>query len=263
VEANGVALHFLEWGPPNAPVVCFLHGGSAHAHWFDRVITPLIGRGHVIALDQRGHGESAWPVPAAYATEDFVADLLGVMDALGWRRLSLVGHSMGGHNAMAFSAWHPERVERLVVLDSRPAIPAERLGMMHRRGERGPRRHPSAAAAVAAFRLLPRETVAAPAFIAHLARASVVGRDGGWISRFDPAANGVRQPHDLWPHLPRIAAPTLILRAALSPVLPAEMAESLRRAIPGSRLVELPGAYHHLPLDRPDAVAEALAHFLL
>lgn len=262
---NGLTLHALEWAAPGAPGLCFLHGGSAHGHWFDGVITPFIGRYHVIALDQRGHGDSTWPTPPAYATEDFVSDLLGVMDALGWARMTVVGHSMGGANSMALAAWHPERVERLVILDSRPAIPPERLGMMHQRGARAlrsPRRHPTPDAAIASFRLLPRDTVANPEFLAHLARVGIVERDGGFSYRFDPAANGSRRPHDMWPHLSRISAPTLILRAEKSPVLPVEMAASLRAAIPGARLVEIPGAYHHLTLDRPREVAAALAAFI-
>ena len=265
LSVNGLCLHALEWARPGAPGLCFLHGGSAHGHWFDRVVLPFVGRYHVIALDQRGHGESDWPKPPAYATEDFVADLLGVMDAMGWRRMTVVGHSMGGANAMALSAWHPERVEKLVIVDSRPSIPAERLGVMHERGARAlraPRRHATPESAVASFRLLPRETVADPALLAHVARAGIAERDGGFSFRFDPQANGSRRPHDMWPHLPRIVAPTLLLRAELSPVLTADMADAMRKAIPDVRLVTIPGAYHHLTLDQPAAFVSAASEFL-
>jgi pimeloyl-ACP methyl ester carboxylesterase len=259
-------LHALEWAAPGAPGLCFLHGGSAHGHWFDGVIAPFIGRYHVIALDQRGHGESTWPTPPAYATEDFVSDLLGVMDALGWARMTVVGHSMGGANSMALAAWHPERVGRLVILDSRPAIPPERLGMMHQRGARAlrsPRRHPTPDAAIASFRLLPRDTVADPEFLAHMARVGIVERDGGFSYRFDPAANGSRRPHDMWPHLSRIRAPTLVVRAGNSGVLTPDMAESMLTAIPDVRLVEVPDAYHHVTLDQPEGFVRAVEEFLL
>lgn len=124
---RGLRLHLLEWGEPGHPALAFLHGGSAHAHWFDAVAPAFADRFHVVALDQRGHGLSAWPRPPAYATEDFAADLLGVLDALGWSGAVVAGHSMGGHVAMAFAAWHPERVRALVVIDARPSIPEERL----------------------------------------------------------------------------------------------------------------------------------------
>jgi pimeloyl-ACP methyl ester carboxylesterase len=216
----------------------------------------------VIALDQRGHGESGWASPPAYGTEDFAADLRGVMEALGWERMGLVGHSMGGHNAMAFAAWHPERLWALSIVDSRPAIPPERVEAMHRRGQRGPFPHVSLEGALESFRLLPPETTADPALLAHLAREGIVERDGRYVYRFDPACNGSRRPVDAWPLLPRITAPTLIVRGEHSPVLPRPMAEDLARAIPGARLAEIAGAYHHLVLDAPEAFTRVLAGFL-
>ena len=188
------------------------------------------------------------------------------MDVLRWPRMTVVGHSMGGANAMGLSAWRPERVERLVIVDSRPSIPPERLGVMHERGARAlrtPRRHPTVESAVASFRLLPRETVADPGLLEHVARAGIVERAGGFSYRFDPAANGARRPHDLWPDLPRITAPTLLLRAALSPVLTADMAATMLKLIPDVRFVEVPNAYHHVTLDQPEAFVERVRDFLL
>jgi pimeloyl-ACP methyl ester carboxylesterase len=266
ITVNGLSLHMLEWPAPGAPGILFLHGGAAHSHWFDGVIAPFIGRYHVISLDQRGHGASAWPDPPAYATEDFVSDLVALTQALGWPRMTVVGHSMGGANSMALSAWHPDLVERLVIVDSRPSIPAERLGQMHERGAkalRTPRKHPTPESAIASFRLLPRETVAVPGLLQHVARAGLVDRDGGWRYRFDPAANGFRQPHDLWPHLSKIQAPTLIVRAGLSPVLTTDMAVEMRKLIPDVRFAEVPGAYHHVTLDKPKEFVAAVADFLL
>jgi esterase len=262
LEVRGLTLHYLESGRAGAPTLCFLHGGAAHAHWFDRVTPTFADRCHVIALDQRGHGESAWAEPPAYGTADFTGDLLELMDRLGVDRMTVIGHSMGGHNAMTFAAWHPARVSGLVIIDSRPVIPAERLQVMHARGRRLPRAHPSEEAAVQAFRLLPRETFADPAFLAHLARAGMTRRNGGWGWRFDPATHGNRAPVDAWPLLGRITAPTLIVRGGLSPVLTAEMADRLRASIPGATLVTIPEAYHHLTLDRPTEFTAELSRFL-
>jgi pimeloyl-ACP methyl ester carboxylesterase len=259
---NGLRLHLLESGRPGAPGLCFLHGGAAHAHWFDAVTPAFVDRFHVVALDQRGHGESQWAMPPAYGTEDFVADLLGLMDTMGWARMTVVGHSMGGHNAMTFAAWHPERVAALVIIDSRPAIPPERLDTMHTRGRRIPRVHASEDAAVASFRLLPRDTVANPALLTHIARAGLARRNGGWGWRFDPATHGARRPVDAWPLLGTIAAPTLIVRGGLSPILPPEMADRLRTSIPNATLVTVPNAYHHLTLDAPADFTTALEEFL-
>ncbi len=259
---HGLRLHFLHAGPAGAPPVCFLHGGAAHAHWFDRVIPALVGRFHVISLDQRGHGESQWARPPAYATEDFAGDLLALMDRLGWARMTLVGHSMGGHNAMGFAAWHPERTAGLVVVDARPSLPPASVRRMHERGRRPPRLHASEASAVASFRLLPRDTVADPTLLRHMARAGLARVDGGFTYRFDPTCYGDRRPVDCWPLLPRVSAPALVVRGEHSTVLPADMAARLRETLPRAELVEIPGAYHHLTLDAPAAFAAALDAFL-
>lgn len=262
VVVGGLRLSFLEWGSEGRPVLCFLHGGSAHAHWFDLVTPAFAERFHVVALDQRGHGESQWAEPPAYATQNFAADLLGFIDALGWQRVALIGHSMGGHNSMSFAAWHPDRVSALVIVDSRPLIPTDRLDRLRRRGERTLRPYPTREAAAQSFRLLPRETNADPALLAHLGASGVVEKDGAWVYRFDPASNAERQPADAWTLLDRITAPTLIARGELSPVLPRDMADKLRAAIRSATLVEIPASYHHLVLDNPPAFVQELDKFV-
>jgi pimeloyl-ACP methyl ester carboxylesterase len=262
VVVGGLRLSFLEWGIGGRPAVCFLHGGSAHAHWFDLVTPAFTDRFHVISLDQRGHGESQWAEPPAYATQNFAADLVGVLDVLGLTRVALVGHSMGGHNAMSFAAWHPDRVSALVIVDSRPMIPTDRLDRLRRRGERTLKPYPTREAAAQSFRLLPRETNADAALLAHLGAAGVVERDGAWFYRFDPASNSERHPVDAWTLLDRITAPTLIARGELSPVLPRDMADKLRAAIRNATLVEIPSSYHHLVLDNPAGFVQELDKFL-
>lgn len=262
VRINGLDLHYFEAGPPDAPPVCFLHGGAAHAHWFDHVIPAFTDGFHVISLDQRGHGASAWATPPAYATQDFASDLLALMDHFGWDRMALVGHSMGGHNSMGFAAWHPERVSALVVVDSRPQLPPDRIDRMRERGLRPPRLHPTEDEAVRSFRLLPKETTADPALLQHLARAGLIRTERGYRYRFDPACYANRQPVDCWPLLPRVTAPALVVRGELSPILPADMAARLGAAIPRAEVVEIKGAYHHLTLDAPEAFNRVLERFL-
>jgi pimeloyl-ACP methyl ester carboxylesterase len=163
---------------------------------------------------------------------------------------------------MGFAAWHPERVDRLVVVDSRPSIPADRLKNMHRRGDRGPMRHETLDSALKSFRLLPRETIAEPRLLEHLARQGITERDGRFLYRFDPACNGRRRPADGWALLERITAPTLLVRGEYSPILPPEMATEMLARLPNARLVEIQGTYHHLVLDAPLEFAKVLGAFL-
>src|SRR4051812_45643556 len=75
VEVNGVKLHYLDYGTAGgAPMLC-LHGGAVNAHWFDFVAAGFNQRYHVRALDQRGHGDSAWAEPPVYTYAAYAADV--------------------------------------------------------------------------------------------------------------------------------------------------------------------------------------------
>ncbi len=97
----------------------FLHGllGSA-ANW--RRITPSFEKDfEILVFDQRGHGRSFQP-ESGYAPEDYAGDLFQVLEELGWEKISLVGHSMGGRNALHFAYQYPDRIEKLVIEDIGP-----------------------------------------------------------------------------------------------------------------------------------------------
>jgi pimeloyl-ACP methyl ester carboxylesterase len=153
-------------------------------------------------------------------------------------------------------------VSRLVIVDSRPALPEDRVARMRARGQRPPRLHASPDEAVRAFRLLPPETSADPALLEHLGRAGLVQANGGWRYRFDPACYAARRPVDAWPLLPRVAARTLVVRGEHSPIMTRDIAERMQTLLPDASVVEIPGAYHHLVLDAPEAFTRALAAFL-
>ena len=74
----------------------------------------------VIAFDQRGRGRSDWDPQQGYYTDAYVSDLAAVVDALGLERFDLLGHSMGGINAIVYAATHPSKVNRLLVEDAGP-----------------------------------------------------------------------------------------------------------------------------------------------
>src|SRR5207245_11180974 len=93
VRVGALGLHYLEWGSADHPPLLFLHGGSAHAHWFDAVAPAFADRYHVVSLAQRGHGASERSRPAAYATQQCAADPLSVSDAAGRRAALAALHS--------------------------------------------------------------------------------------------------------------------------------------------------------------------------
>jgi pimeloyl-ACP methyl ester carboxylesterase len=262
VTVGGLRLRYRDWGGAGPPLVA-LHGAAAHAHWWDPVAPLLARRLRVLALDWRGHGRSAWPRPPAYRTEDFAGDLLGLIDRLGLRAPIVAGHSMGGHVALAFAAWFPTRLARLVVLDARPHVNLARLEALRRRPPRRGPEFPSLEAALARFRLRPGGTLAPPDTLRSIARAGLWRlRSGRWRYRFDPECERTRVPVDAWALLPRIAVPTLVVRGEHSTILGREVAARMVKAIPSATLEELPGAHHHLTLDAPAALARLVLDWL-
>ena len=122
VTANGHSLHYLDWGAVGKPVALLVHGLRGHAHSWDDVSAALCEDYHVLAMDQRGRGDSDWAKDGDYTTGAYVADLTGFCQALGLEKFILVGHSMGGRNSLAFGGENPQMLEKLVVVDVGPTL---------------------------------------------------------------------------------------------------------------------------------------------
>ena len=117
LETNGIRLHYLDHAGPE-PTLVLMPGLTANAHSFDGLIDAGLAEvAHVLALDLRGRGESDQP-DSGYTMEDHARDVLGLLDALGLKRVVMGGHSFGGLLTYWLAANHPERVERCVVLDA-------------------------------------------------------------------------------------------------------------------------------------------------
>jgi pimeloyl-ACP methyl ester carboxylesterase len=119
VSVNKLRLHYLDWGPVGKPPLVCLHGHGGQAHIWDEFAQAMLPYYHVYALDQRGHGESEW-ASDGYERDLFVEDLATFVDALALLRVTLVGLSMGGWNAMLYAPNHQDRVERIILVDIGP-----------------------------------------------------------------------------------------------------------------------------------------------
>ncbi|MCE3010677.1 MAG: alpha/beta hydrolase [Proteobacteria bacterium] len=114
------------YGPEQGRKWVFLHGLMGYGLNWRKIATSLASTERVLTFDQRGHGQSLKPL-TGYAPEDYADDLALILEELGWTQVILVGHSMGGRNAIMFAHKFPEKVERLVIEDigpdSRPDAP--------------------------------------------------------------------------------------------------------------------------------------------
>src|SRR4051794_3701932 len=120
VDLDGWDAHLVRWAQPGggSPVL-LLHGFTAHAWSWTHLGQALADAGHVaVALDQRGHGGSA--PTTKYGSHVMLADVVRLLDRLGWTQADVVGQSMGGLNAILLAGRHPAGVRRLVVVDIAP-----------------------------------------------------------------------------------------------------------------------------------------------
>ena len=115
--AQGLRLHYLDWGNEGAPVLILQHGGRDHCRSFDRVAEQLRHDWHVIAPDLRGHGDSDWSPDADYSLSSFVYDFAQLVHSLGAEKVTVIGHSLGGNVVARFAGLYPERVERMVNIE--------------------------------------------------------------------------------------------------------------------------------------------------
>ncbi len=267
IRLGSLDLHYTEWGDPPAPAVVLLHGITGHARGWDTVARALAPDRRVLALDQRGHGDSEAPADADYRVESMAADLAAFVDALGLARASVVGHSMGGRIAIAYGGARASRLDRLVLVDIGPDVAT--AGLLRVRGlmAQSPEVVPSEDWALRYLRA--GNPLYDEAELRHrVAHALKRLPDGSLTWKYarglrDMMREGRRDPVDLWPALGRIPCPTLVVRGSESDILTAEQAKQVVAALPRGQLVEIAGAGHTVPGDRPAEFVEAVRAFLL
>lgn len=263
-DANGLRFHYLEWGAAAQPPLLLLHGFGNEAHIWD-LFAPLVAqRYHVVALDSRGHGDSDHA--ADYGDEQNVADFEGILGALGIQQLTLAGFSMGGGTATIFTSRHPERVERLVIVDRGPETDPRGRERMQRAFSKARSTFPNREEALAYIRLAnpqrPEELVQKS--LNHAFRAR---EDGSYELKQDRKLRegfGHRLSHeDGWAMLDLIRCPTLIVRGGDSDILAPDVAQRMTECLLNAQLEVVPHAGHPVMMDNPPEFNRVVSRFLL
>lgn len=262
------------WGPEDGVRVLALHGWLDNAASFD-TLAPLLAGARVVALDLPGHGRSGHRAPGAwYHYVDYLDEVLAAADALGWPRFVLLGHSLGGAIGSVLAAAVPERVVQLWLIEALgpmstpPAkmVPLLRQALADRVGlaTKSLRVFGDFDAAMAARmhgNRLPLGEAAARAIVARGTKAV----HGGFVWSSDPRltlTSAIRLTEEqVQACLPGIACPTLMISAdpPAPYVDPVQMARRIALVKDIEHLV-LPGT-HHLHLEDPQPVANAIAAF--
>src|SRR5688572_9896434 len=198
VEANGLNLHYLDYGGPAAgPVMLCVHGGAANGHWYDYVAPAFTTDYRVLAIDLRGHGDSPWTDPPAYAYEDYASDLAQVVERLDLHHFVLVGHSMGGAVSTLYATTYPGRVGKLIIVDTSIRLAADRVARLRDVGSRPGTRFATQEDLVSKYRLRPGNALAPVEVQRHIAaHSSRQTDDGAWIYKFDRNVYAIREIMD-------------------------------------------------------------------
>ena len=262
VGVNGLQLHYLDWGTAGKPPLVLLHGGSAYAHWWDFIAPALAENFRVLALDQRGHGDSDHADLPAYATRHYLSDLHEFLRRLGIQKPILMGHSMGGHNAIIYATQHARELKALILVDTDAAYPEAAVQFLRKLGEKPAKEFASFVEAISRFQLLPRETYISVEKLRYLASFAFKQRpDGKWTAKLDRRTL-FREPIDGRPLLTQITCPTLVVRAEHSPLLSDKKIDRLVNGLPNGRWSEVKDTYHHVMLDNPDGLVQVVQAFL-
>jgi len=256
-------LHYLEWNLAGARTLVLLHGNSANAWWWEPLAALMPPQFHLIAIDQRGHGDSEWVRPPAYSPAHYADDLSHFITARGLKRPVVVGHSLGGVSVLAFVQRYPMQARAAVAIDSVVTASRSRDRYLRRLRALPAVTYADLETAKARFRLMPSEGTIAPAILGRIAEQSF-GRtdDGRYTLKFDRECFFGSDGIEVLDAIGAAQVPLMLIRGGLSRIMTAEGAQ---RALESNRLARLEvigGAHHHLLLERPAALAELLVRFV-
>jgi esterase len=256
VVVNGLRLHLLEWGEESSPTVLLLHGGNQSAHSWDLVSLALAQHFHVIAIDQRAHGDTEWPRDGEASRHTMASDAQAVLELLGIERPVVIGHSMGGIVAMTLLMAHPDLARRAVFVDIAPEL----RGMSGaNEGQKQIRDFISSAREFDSIddyidRVAEYDPFRSREHISRTLIYNLMQRsDGKYVSK-----NGLRRSRDgarpgdelgtrpTIEEVHSITCPALVVRGAQSRVLNPDHAIAFQAALPAGELVTVPECGHNV-----------------
>lgn len=267
VKANGINLHYLDWGGDSPRNLLLAHGQNGTAHNWDLVARELRNEFRVIALDQRGHGESDH-TRDGYAVTAFAADIAEFVQAIGIVPFDLVGASLGGRNGISYAGDHSDQLKHFVTLDYGPEMSVDAakkqvVGIGGRRlGWNSQEEFVDYSS-----KLNPRASLE---YLRNQAQHGLrLNYAGKYVAKHDPdmfwinGGFGAREVPHLWEQWTKIRCPILELKGAHSDFLSPEIVARMQEAQPAMQFLEVPESGHPIPADNPDFLLRELRRFLV
>jgi esterase len=270
VNSGDVSLFYRAFGSPGGTPILILHGSNYYDSYdWIGVATALAGDQEVATPDRRGWGESTWSPSKNNSRDALMADMVAVIDAMKWTRPPIVmGHSGAGPTVIAFAVDYPDRLSKLVLIDSQmnrdeDAVTGPTVG-------NPPLVFESIEAAMARFAKLNN-----PPRLAHdraRAQHALIRTEAGYMLKRDPDA-GNKKPigvaetapkfpvREMWAELGMVRTPTMLVRGLRSDRFPPETVERFTKEYPNipQRTVD---SQHDIPGQAPDAFVAHVREFI-
>lgn len=254
VAVGNFSIEYEEQG--SGEPLLLLHTLLADRSVYERVIPELAETWRVISPNFPGYGESQGEIQGGI---EVYADLVAAfIDVLGLAKVDLLGNGFGGFVAQSIALRHPNRIKRLMLVDTAPAFPDEAKAPLRALRAKALSEGMSSVLDAAMLRMFP------PAYIE--AAPDVIATRRAALSAVDPKlfANACEAlvMLDHMPHLGKISHKTLVLVGLEDQTTPPALSHQLADGIKGAKLVELPGVGHCPQLQAPDAFLAAIKSFL-
>lgn len=261
ISVNGLAIHYLEWGAPDKPPLVLLHGIARVAHSFDHLAPHFAEKYRVIAIDMRGHGDSAWDAQGSYMVEDYTKDVAAIVRALKLKNLVLWGNSTGGRVVQMIAGQSPELVRAVIVEDVGPERPRE---VSNRRADRMAKEADGWASFDDLYAQAQKENPRTPEAILKpvVQHASKQRGDGRIVWKRDPAILNGFVPTELWATVRKIKAPLIYVLGGASNIVPAQTQMDIRRELKQAEIVMMPGLGHYPSDEKPQEFVAIVERFL-
>ncbi|MGA8988457.1 alpha/beta fold hydrolase [Aeromicrobium sp.] len=260
VEVDGARITYRAWGKPGLPVAVLVHGGAAHAGWWDHVAPHLTADHRVLAVDLSGHGDSSHR--GTYALTTWADEIMAVAAAESPDPPVLLGHSMGGFVVLTAAQQHGTAIRGAAAIDSpvREMSPEARAWLATASDVPGNKTYPDRATILSRFRTLPADDASLTYVREHLAAGSIRQTGDKWTWKFDPRIflRSRMEPEELAESLCDIA---LIRgeRGMATTDITDVVAQRLGRDVP---VTVIRDAGHHIMLDQPIALIAVLQTLL-
>ena len=266
VDSDGCLIHYLLWDGPAEPErqasLLFVHGGGGHSHWWSFLAPFFANHYRVAAPDLSGMGDSGRR--NEYSAEIRSTELARVIeDAELGPEVYVIGHSFGGLTATRYAQMYGEDITGLIIADSPIQAPQTQVARKSR--QMGNKRHyPDLATALGRFRLMPEQSCENTFLVEHIGRHSLMQEADGWTWKFDGNAMHHRRFTEPYhEYLAQVKCRTGLIYGDKSALLTPEIASYMTSLMaPGSPVISIPEAQHHLTLDQPMAFVTAVRAIL-